>query len=275
MKLSFFGIKSVLAASLAALAASACATQLVYEPFSYSPGNLVGNTNSGTATAWTETGANTGTSVTVAASSLSYAGLAAPSGGKVSGMTGLAGAEDPGLNFASAVTITDGAGQNFYYSAILNVTSDIVTTTSDYFMHISPAGTATTAFYARLHLIAGSTAGTFRVGISNRSEATVLDTVDRPTGTPIFVVVKYSNVAGATNDVVNLFINPALGGAEPAPTQTTNTPTSTDATTFGRVNLRQPGTVTGGAVDIDEIRVGTAWADVTPAAAAVQEWSMY
>jgi pectate lyase len=97
-----------------------------------------------------------------------------------------------------------------------------------------------------------------------------------PTGplalnTTYLVVVKYQFNPGANDDEVALYINPLPGGDEPAPALTTTT--GIDRKQIHSVWLPQ-GTLAGitgadfgsasGAINMDEIRVGTTWADVTP-----------
>ena len=75
------------------------------------------------------------------------------------------------------------------------------------------------------------------------------------------MVAKYAIIAGDTNDVVSLFVNPALGGPEPAALVS-----HTDATTadipVGRVALRQGTTATSPNVIVDGIRVTNSWSSL-------------
>ncbi len=89
-----------------------------------------------------------------------------------------------------------------------------------------------------------------------------------PPGTTVFVVMKTTMVAGAQNDTVDLFINPALDGAEPAPTvSTSSTAESSDMDIVPSLGIlgcymRSSGSSTG-TYEIDELRAGTTWEDVT------------
>ena len=75
------------------------------------------------------------------------------------------------------------------------------------------------------------------------------------------VVAKYEWVEGAGNDVVTVWINPAnLGGSED-PNNKVSTNAGVDGTqSVGRLTLSR-----GPHANIDEIRIGQTWADVTPA----------
>jgi hypothetical protein len=66
--------------------------------------------------------------------------------------------------------------------------------------------------------------------------------------------------------MASLWVNPSsLGSSEPATTVTNNSGTATFAT-FGSVFLRNNSTTP--KVEIDEVRVGTTWAEVTPTGTA-------
>lgn len=78
--------------------------------------------------------------------------------------------------------------------------------------------------------------------------------------TTCLVVAKYEWVDGPTNDIVTLWVNPEkMGGAE-APGGEVFTQAGTDgADVAGRLTLSR-----GPHVNLDEIRIGRTWADVTP-----------
>lgn len=96
------------------------------------------------------------------------------------------------------------------------------------------------------------------------------DSRDFTTDDELFVVVGYSfNPAGGTNDdTVKLWVNPdpaSLGQAsEPATTvQGGTSPADTDAKTIGSFNVMVRSTLQVTSMLIDEVRIGTSWADVT------------
>ena len=203
---------------------------------------------------------------------LSYAGLPASSGGAVQLANG-SNFEDIGLD------ITTANSGSVYGSFILKVLNPGSVGAGDYIAHFQSAGNASTDYHSRVFVTTGSIAGsTFRVGIRNRSADVVqVDPTDRPVGTPVFVAFSYDFVAGATNDISRVWINPALGlGAAPAANATASAGgVEIDLTTLGRVGLRQGAGSTAQVVQLDELRVGTAWTDVAPNNAAVAEWSLY
>jgi hypothetical protein len=88
----------------------------------------------------------------------------------------------------------------------------------------------------------------------------------------VFVVLKYSFKEGQNNDEVALYVNPKPGQSEPTqPVLLTSH--GEDARKLMLIGLPQNGVNGGhgadsGQIYMDEIRVGTQWADVTPAAKA-------
>ncbi|MCX7916407.1 MAG: hypothetical protein N3A53_08930, partial [Verrucomicrobiae bacterium] len=83
-------------------------------------------------------------------------------------------------------------------------------------------------------------------------------------GTTHFVVLKYEWVSGTGNDVVALYLDPTPGGSEPTPAISITS--GADQTTLQSVFIAQRSSANpaSGTIWIDEIRVGTTWADVTP-----------
>jgi hypothetical protein len=87
--------------------------------------------------------------------------------------------------------------------------------------------------------------------------------------TTYLLVTKHQIVAGASNDVVTLFVNPVLGAAEPAPTVTAgDNLTVGDPANLGAVAMRQGSASSGPFLVLDGIRVGLTWSDVTGLLAA-------
>ena len=113
------------------------------------------------------------------------------------------------------------------------------------------------------------------------------DTTVRPEGVPLFIVASYEVIEGADNDVGRMWISPAANtfGALAAPTPTltsTITPTSagidlTDVASFALRNIdtNPPLAVDGEYAVLDEIRVGTTWASVTPSTAPPEQAGDY
>ncbi|MEY4386057.1 MAG: hypothetical protein RLY20_1340 [Verrucomicrobiota bacterium] len=84
----------------------------------------------------------------------------------------------------------------------------------------------------------------------------------------VFIVAKYTFGPGAGDDTVTLWVNPptnSFAGVEPAPSVAATTTTNTvDAAELQYVFLRCNSSTTSGVNEVDDLRVGTTWADVTP-----------
>ncbi|MEI7634203.1 MAG: hypothetical protein WCK47_07980 [bacterium] len=263
--------RSMLVAAAASLVGMASA-QLplpLYEPFNYDA-----STNLTTHDGWTITGANTLSPVQVIANSLAYAGLPTPVGNKVAVLNGTS-FEDPGVDVGPA----SGENTSVFVSFLVNVVNP-GNTTGEYFLHVCSAGQTSTDFHSRAFIRQSSvTTGAFNFGIRQHNNDVIqFETADRAAATTFFVVVSYDFVAGTTNDTSRMWVNPALGQTTPpAPDLTASAvgSTDTDLTAVGRLNLRQPSADTALSIEVDEIRMDTTWANVTPAGSAVQDWSVY
>ncbi|HEU5071421.1 MAG TPA: hypothetical protein VFV96_13540 [Verrucomicrobiae bacterium] len=77
-----------------------------------------------------------------------------------------------------------------------------------------------------------------------------------------FIVVKYAFNPGTGDDGVSLFINPTPGGSEPAVPDASQTG-GTDAVNLQNLYLKSSAGYD--TWNFDTLRVGTTWADVTPA----------
>lgn len=250
--------------AVAALA-SAQATLPLYEPFNYAAGNLVNGTNGVNGGTWTQTGSNTAAPVQVVSSSLAYPQLPAGQGGKVVLGNGTS-YQDVGLDVTTQTT-----GQ-VYASFILNVLNP-GNTTGDYFFHFSSPGTSATDFRARVFVRQSATSSSlFNVGLRFTGTDTIQWSTDYPVGTPIFVVASYHFTGG--DDMAHVWVNPATGSSEPA-SDLTATATGADLTNLGRVGLRQGSGNTSLQLEVDELRVSSSWADVTPSNANVRDWTLY
>jgi len=204
--------------------------------------------------------------------SLSYNGLQTSTGNKV---YILGNNTQLSRDVNAPVTIS---GNVAYYSAIINVidSTNLHATNVNYFMHFATTSgnTGVSTFPARLGIKKGATPGTFNFAISNLNVAVTaytVNTTDLPFGTPVFVVVKFD----MTSNTAYLWVNPTdLGQNEPSGAVSNNASTST-ATTIAAICIRNgwDNTNTCGTpkAEIDEIRVGTTWASVTPTPQSVSE----
>lgn len=232
--------------------------QLMYEPFTYTP-DAVNGLHTQSAAVWVRL--NTGDSILVTSGSLTYPGLPASAGNKIAySGTG----SDNYRVFGTPVT----AGST-YYSFILNVSAlSGLTTTGGYFTSLVQAA-STSAFGGAVWTRLSTTAGKFNVGVSTRSNSVVSWlAADLDPGTSYFIVAAYDIVTGTANDVARIWLNtPAIGGAEPTADATAAVGTDLGAAGVERVLVRQDNATNTPSVEVDEIRVGTTWAQVTPTGA--------
>jgi hypothetical protein len=104
----------------------------------------------------------------------------------------------------------------------------------------------------------------FRIRHTGTSQISATNVFD--VGTPHFLVMKYT--FGNTGRA-DLFVDPSPIGTEPAIPSATASTGGTDAPDLSQVSIKAQSATTQGNWDVDTIRVGTTWADVTTASAVV------
>lgn len=200
--------------------------------------------------------------------SLYYAGLEASTGNRLAFTAG--NSED--IN--KAITGITGTG---YFSFLLNVPSTTgLTSTGEYFTGFgSTTGASVTVFSPRVFIKSGTTANTFQLGVLNTTGGTPAPTAnyssEYPVGTTVLVVIKLD--ASVSPIQASVFINPTPGDVEP--TASVSSSAGTNAfNSFASIFLRQAGSSSAGTgnIQLDEFRVGSTWAAVTPACAQVITW---
>lgn len=219
--------------------------QALTEDFIYTSGTLL------TANGYTNIN-GTSNYITVTSSSLTYTN--SPSSGVGNAVSMTTSGEDVTKTFSP--TISSG---NAYASFFVNVTS--AQATGDYFFSLYD-----NVFLTKVFIKSSSTG--YLIGLGKAGSTVTYDATVRAFNTTFLIVIKYVfNTGSATDDVVSLFIEPALGGVEPSPTIAALGNGTTDAGTINRIALRQGTAANASNQIIDGIRVGTTWASVTPASA--------
>jgi len=252
--------KAVLAIPLLFLLAYASgATLLMEENFDYSPGRL--KTVSGGAWVWIS-GDSLTNYLRVGEGSLSYSGYLSSGVGNKASLVNTA-AEDAYRQFSA-----QSPGSAVYVSFLLRVESLTgmqadTSTLGDYLAALLPS-TSTTAYVARLSVKRNAGGSAYKLGVRasglTGAPTTAWAADELMPGTTYLVAMKYALISGSANDSVYLWINPDMGPAQPA-TQVVQIISGSDPGDIGRLALRQ-GTYTPTA-DIDGIRVGTDWSDIT------------
>ncbi|HUI05422.1 MAG TPA: PEP-CTERM sorting domain-containing protein [Verrucomicrobiae bacterium] len=242
-----FGVLLVASVSLFFLQ-SANAVLLFSEAFNYTSGTgLPGSTNPGNTTAWSS---GNSTRFAIGSGNLTYAGLAdlSPSGNDLVLGNGSAS--------STINTFTPQTSGQIYYSFLFNPTA--VNGGNQYFTALNPgttapggSGDAIDAYYytdGKIYLRAnaqGATAGT-------GSALTLGQT---------YLIVEMVDLTAKT---ASLWIDPDSSTfGDTAPTAAASL-SSITATSVANVGFKSQSTA-GGPYTIDTLRIGTTWADVTPA----------
>jgi len=240
---------------------------LLHESFSYTlPATIGGNGATGTSNNnWTTHSVTAGqtTTDTLYPGSLNFPGLIASTGEKLH----LFSYKNAISRDVNSPLVTN-ASTVMYFSALINVLDTAqIKTTADYFMSFgATAGSSVTSLGGRLGIKAITSATSYRLSISNISGGTPTYTdfaQDLNCGTTYLVVVKYDRSTNPTT--ASLWVDPvatSFGGTEPAGSVTNATGTNTFAA-FASMCIRNSANTP--KVEIDEIRVGSTWAEVTPA----------
>jgi parallel beta-helix repeat protein len=127
------------------------------------------------------------------------------------------------------------------------------------------------AEYAQLQYTNTTGNSYYQLGLGGRS--TVLTTnwlsTQFTAGQTQLVVVAYTFVSGAANDIMSLWINPnsSTFGAGSAPAADLIQIATTEAGSLNTIDIKNSSTLPANTI-LDEMRVGTAWASVVPAASS-------
>jgi hypothetical protein len=226
-----------------------------YDSFNYTVGSSLG-------TLQTWTNVNSGDNITTTTGSLTYTGLTT-AGNSVSFAA-------DGIDCFSPITSTNSG--TVYYSFLMNIGSmtGVTDTNGGYFAGI---GENSTTLGATLWTKRVDDTN-FNLGIEVRTATTTnttYSTTSYQTGQTYFVVVGYTfNTATAADDVVSLWVNPTVNAAMPTATLT-DSHAATDLLNASTFFLRQDSATETPTVQVDELRIGTAWADVVPQTAGIND----
>lgn len=240
-----FGKLMVIAAACLAFQ-SAQATTLFSESFNYSTGNLGGNVNPSSSIAWN----GSTTYLSIVTPGLTYSGLADQGGNALDVLNGAA---TTTTNSYNAVT----SGQ-IYYSFLLNITA--LPSGSSYLTALNPGATPPGGSGDAINLYVNSTGALqVRNGGTYSSATTALSL-----NTTYLVVLEYDFNA----KLGSLYLDPSsstFGGSAPSPTVASVTP-GTAPVSIANVGFKAQSTA-GANYIVDNLLIGTTWADVTPPAA--------
>lgn len=238
---------------------TANAERLLTENFEYELGNLYSQGG------WLKYGTQAAGPVQVIDNALTYPDYQDKAVGKAVHLTQVASGED----LMRAVSETAISSGKVYLSALVKVNA---VADDQYFLaFIQPTSAGivdkkTPPENTRLIASKGSADGKFVFKISRNSATLFESTEEFELGKTYLVVMSYEFKEGTKNDVVQLWVNPAVASTEPKPNAAINSATHTgaDMKSFQAIELRQGSSATkvGPEVIIDAIRVGTAWTDL-------------
>lgn len=238
---------------------TANAERLLTENFEYELGNLYSQGG------WLKYGTQAAGPVQVIDNALTYPDYQDKAVGKAVHLTQVASGED----LMRAVSETAISSGKVYLSALVKVNA---VADDQYFLaFIQPTSAGivdkkTPPENTRLIASKGSADGKFVFKISRNSATLFESTEEFELGKTYLVVMSYEFKEGSKNDVVQLWVNPAVASTEPQPNAAINSATHTgaDMKSFQAIELRQGSSATkvGPEVIVDAIRVGTAWTDL-------------
>jgi len=239
-------------------AITANASLLLQETFSHPSGAPLIGTTPELGSTWATNGTGTGIKSNVVEGSLSTpSGFPASTGNSVK--TSMS-SEWTGKEMHSRFTAQTGAGAVTYMSFLVNV--DAMTAAKGGAVIALSDNSA--AEYASL-MITNTTGNSYAtLGLGGRSGAPgVWSPNQYQTNTTHLVVVSYEIVSGSGNDVMKMWIDPtSFGGAAPLYDMTLTGFTDVGIAGLNTIELKNGSSAP--RVIIDELRVGTTWADVTP-----------
>lgn len=240
---------------------------LLNENFSYPAGNLYGQAG------WWKYASNPNDPIQVVEGGLTYAGYQTEAAGGHVRLLATASGEDLWTKFNGDAMVAEGS---IYASFLMKVDEAPEGGNYAYFFSFIPETRAglgdgkSGSEYGRVFVMLSSE-GKYKVGVNRytASKDAVWTETEYNIGETYLVVVKYEIVEGTTNDIVSLWVNPATSlSAEPAADVCYSGTSGGDASlSYGGicgVELRQGQTASAYApvLDIDALRVGTAWADL-------------
>jgi hypothetical protein len=224
-----------------------CATTVWGQPVLHEPFGAVSGTPL-TTLGWTQFAAVTPV-INTSAGNLSYSGsIGAATGNKVL-LTGAG--QDVYRSFTATASPT-------YASFLVNVTA--ATATGDMFFALGASTAPTAGLYIR------SSGAGFNFGVMRGAGGTLTyESTVRPLNTVLYVVMKYSVVAGVTNDSIKIFINPSPLDTEPAVADIAYSAGVGADGTVNTVQLHQGLAGNAPTVELDAITIGNPWVGVTTA----------
>ncbi|MGC3956447.1 MAG: immunoglobulin domain-containing protein [Verrucomicrobiota bacterium] len=254
------GAKLFAATALVWLVFTARATLYLSEPFDYPAANL------STAAPWSGAGSN----LKMISGNLTNAGLADFTPANNTKAQGTSSSADGKRTFNASAVGGPAVGGSIYVSFLLRQTT--LAASSGPLLAISDGTAVGSGGNGALVIYLNKSGTEYRIGVKKNGSA-----VQYPaSGTyavnaTVLIVARYTfNTGSTTDDTITLWINPVLDGVEPAPgtadVAETTVSGATDYTVgLQYLHLRANSSTASGVNEVDNIRVGSTWAEVTPA----------
>ena len=223
-------------------------SQLLVDEFSYAPGSAL------TSNGWTQYG-TPGTSITVASGPLTFPDY---------GSSGVANSVGIAQDFSNEAVKRPFATQTtgtVYVSFMLEVTAATSLIGNGRIVQLGPSGMTGGEPGVRIHL--NDDGSGFEVAADKTGGFLPFTAGDFAFSTTHLVIVKYEFLTGSgIDDTVSLFVDPALGGSEPAPDifYPGGQPDATELSEVAIIAREAAGTI----FTIDGVRVSTSWSDAVP-----------
>lgn len=243
-----------LSALVGSLLACHCAEAnlLFSEAFNYSSGvDLGGQVNPGNSTAWS--GGNS--VLAIGSGNLTYPGLQDQGGNDLIYTSGTASSTT--YNTYSAVT-----SGSVYFSFLIDATT--LPTANNYLMALNPGTTTPGGSGDALSLYVGASGTGYKIGVRTTGGGTGAAYAPEvlALNSSYFIVAELT--LGSPN-AVSLFFDPTPGGSQPGTPDSTQT-SSTAIASVDDIGFKAQSSAAAGDFAIDNLLIGTAWADVTPSA---------
>ena len=232
----------------------------VYEPFAYTQGEQLGVAGS-SATNWTAGNSLSISQIITTNAALSYIGLLPDGNATPMGLSG-----PTGVGRTRIAPFTAQTAGTVYASALINLKSYPSGNRAIFGMSSANSGTPSPSSGSPSVWV--NSAGQLLLGKNNATTPNTLTTAPLSLNTTHLIVIAYTFVAGTTNDIVSLWVDPFLLGNNaniPAPTISfaTYSGAGADSTTISSLAVFAPSSTPTMQVFYDEMRVNNNWAGVT------------
>ncbi len=248
-------ISLLLILSLLILTSLVNAQILLNENFDYPLGDSIG------AHGWTTFNGGSTNVLTVTSPGLTFTGYPLSNIGLSTTLNAFG--QDAYKNLSIPVDSTNANGTSLYLSFMANVTS---AQNGDFFIGFMPLDSVfifsgrVNARFRNGNLNFGITKG---APASDTNVAGIWTTGNYSLGTTYLIILKYTFVSGARNNLLSLFVlTSGLPSSEPSPTVGPLTFPSADPANLGRVAIRQGGSTIAPVLILDGIRVARTWTKI-------------